>query len=832
MKLIKIKIINFGQFSNFAFDLADENLNVFFGANEAGKSTVVAFIKQILFGFHLGKRTSDFFEDYKPLARVSPMGGSLFFTAENGQQFEVERLYASGKGSKLGTLTVKCDGQVVPESVFFDQIKNIDGDFYAASFIFNQDMLAKVIDISQTDLLERIYYLGAASSDQLIDLRDKFAKAADKLFKSRGSLPPVNKLLTKMQEQRTQLDETEGEFTDYQVLESSALEQKNSQKNSEAELHKLQSELNQIEQLRKQLPNYQKLQELKQQLKEVKFDPEQYQLAQKLAVQQQNLQQTISGLRKRLTQFTDIAENARAAKLVQKKPELLQWKAEYASCVQKAQQIMQAEQQLLALTPDLQQIIGFDQEVIIKLQQDYQALPSKQPVVQSDNPNNRIWLVAAGVLALIGVILLVTGPQLVGGLLLVLGIIGAGWAVKQQKVQENRQAAVHAKQAKVKQLQTAFSQKYHLNPETLDLPNLLNQWRQYQLQKQNEQANREQLADLQEQVDQLARELSMVLNHNVPTDFAGVIAALDALAEQEQQKQHQEEAKATVESNLAENNAELQQVNLKLKAALAEAGVKTLADYEQLQIVKQQQETIKTQIAALTANLQDDLPQLAQFLQDGPKVQAKETALRQKIAAAEEQNHALQGQVAETNVKMANLASSTAVFTAKQELANTQTLFRNQSAEYLANLFASKWISRALDLASNERFPKMLTDAKEYLRLLTNNRYNDIKIDKKLSVTRADGKTIKVKYLSRGTQEQLYFALKLAFVQQVKDQINLPILIDDSFVNFDDQRTGQIEQLLKQIAQTTQVLIFTAQTKLVEQLKLQPLTFTKGTENV
>ncbi|MEB3365496.1 hypothetical protein SDC49_24535 [Lactobacillus sp. R2/2] len=72
-----------------------------------------------------------------------------------------------------------------------------------------------------------------------------------------------------------------------------------------------------------------------------------------------------------------------------------------------------------------------------------------------------------------------------------------------------------------------------------------------------------------------------------------------------------------------------------------------------------------------------------------------------------------------------------------------------------------------------------------------------------------------MEYLSRGTSEQLYFALKLAFVEQIKDQINLPILIDDSFVNFDDQRINEIEKLLQTIAQSNQVLIFTAQKALL-----------------
>ena len=52
MRLSKIEIIHFGKLSNVSFEL-DKNLNLFLGNNEAGKSTIVAFIKQILFGFHL-----------------------------------------------------------------------------------------------------------------------------------------------------------------------------------------------------------------------------------------------------------------------------------------------------------------------------------------------------------------------------------------------------------------------------------------------------------------------------------------------------------------------------------------------------------------------------------------------------------------------------------------------------------------------------------------------------------------------------------------------------------------------------------------------------------
>ncbi|MCI1943424.1 MAG: DNA repair protein, partial [Lactobacillus sp.] len=136
-------------------------------------------------------------------------------------------------------------------------------------------------------------------------------------------------------------------------------------------------------------------------------------------------------------------------------------------------------------------------------------------------------------------------------------------------------------------------------------------------------------------------------------------------------------------------------------------------------------------------------------------------------------------------------------------------------------------IDAGLNYASSQRFPKMLVQAQHFFSLLTAGRYQQIKLGKKISVTRSDGKIRPVQYLSRATGEQLYFALKLAFVQQISDQINLPILIDDAFVNFDPERQSLIRQLLTSLSQTNQVIIFTAQPGLAKMLTDQPIMLQK-----
>ena len=830
MRLKQINIINFGQFSNKSFDLPSKQINVFFGANEAGKSTTVAFIKQIMFGFHLRSNSSPFFEDYTPLAHVSPMGGSLIFEAGDSE-YELERLYAKGDKTKRGILTVRKDGQVVPENLFFDQIQNIDGSFYADSFIFNQEMLGQVSSLSQEDLLERIYYLGAADSGKLLEMRDGFEKEAGKLFKKTGKKPEVNRLLKQMEDDRDNLAQTQAEFGDYEELNRDLTAKSDELKNNQQALEKLQKRAQELRDLQKELGNYQTLLDLQKQVKDTQFDSENYQKAQDIMAQGRNLQKTIKSLKEQLADLDDNnqADLSASKKLVQQKPQLLQWQAEYKSCLQKADELKQEKEQILALSPDTKQVLDLTPEQIKQLQADYLALPKQENRVEAaPNSNDKLWYVIGAVLAVLGLILLVMMGT-VGVIALITGLIflGAGYVKGNNANKQN--AAILEKQKLVAQKRQGFGQQYGLNPDNLDINNLVANANQYHLKENAEKANNEQLSQINQEVAQLATSVQNALKKPIEDDFSSVLSGIDELEEKIDHSQEIGQRRMTISSALKQDQQDLKELGLQLQTLFAQANVKNMADYDALYQDSLEQAKIKTQVEALKKSLNNDLTKLAEAKPD--ELEQRLHELNEQITEANNEVSDLQQQNAQVQVKLNNVADSTAVFEAKQDLANTETNFESSSKEYLANLLAAKWIGRSLDLASNERFPKMLKSAKEYLALLTGGRYVDLDLGKKLTAIRKDGKKRDVKYLSRGTAEQLYFALKLAFVEQIKDEINLPILIDDSFVNFDDNRIKYIEQLLKKISENNQVLIFTAQENLVEKLGIQPLTFTKGNKN-
>ena len=65
-------------------------------------------------------------------------------------------------------------------------------------------------------------------------------------------------------------------------------------------------------------------------------------------------------------------------------------------------------------------------------------------------------------------------------------------------------------------------------------------------------------------------------------------------------------------------------------------------------------------------------------------------------------------------------------------------------------------------------------------------------------------------YLSSGTADQVYFALRLAVSELLAKECNgLPIFIDDAFAQYDDTRLNEAINFLKDYSSKNQVLYFT-----------------------
>lgn len=97
--------------------------------------------------------------------------------------------------------------------------------------------------------------------------------------------------------------------------------------------------------------------------------------------------------------------------------------------------------------------------------------------------------------------------------------------------------------------------------------------------------------------------------------------------------------------------------------------------------------------------------------------------------------------------------------------------------------------------------------------LITGGRYRRVRVDEndlRFAVFSAEaGDWVDVRALSRGTIDQVYLAARLGLVRQVTQGRRPPLIFDDPFVTFDDERARRSAELLKRLASDHQVIYLT-----------------------
>ena len=173
-----------------------------------------------------------------------------------------------------------------------------------------------------------------------------------------------------------------------------------------------------------------------------------------------------------------------------------------------------------------------------------------------------------------------------------------------------------------------------------------------------------------------------------------------------------------------------------------------------------------------------------------------------------------------------------------QEIVSLKEQLKDMVEEYLKLEISSQTIPILINELSKENQDEIINLAKGYFSTITNGFYEDLEIENKYLVgirKKSNSKVsddnilahdiydeqIRVEHtkMSEGTRDQLFLSLRLAFISlfNSKSQKKLPFLVDDIFINFDEDRIKSGLKLLKEFSNTTQVIFFT-HSKRVEEL--------------
>ncbi|QYR23530.1 hypothetical protein KZ483_11790 [Paenibacillus sp. sptzw28] len=131
---------------------------------------------------------------------------------------------------------------------------------------------------------------------------------------------------------------------------------------------------------------------------------------------------------------------------------------------------------------------------------------------------------------------------------------------------------------------------------------------------------------------------------------------------------------------------------------------------------------------------------------------------------------------------------------------------------YAVMSVAMTMIKRTKRIMEEQRQPAVLREASRYLNSISGGKYIRISVqhgEQRIRLETADGQSVDSIFLSRGTAEQLYLSMRFALADEAAATADLPMILDDLFVNFDRPRLEGAIHVLKELSSRRQLVLLT-----------------------
>ncbi len=135
--------------------------------------------------------------------------------------------------------------------------------------------------------------------------------------------------------------------------------------------------------------------------------------------------------------------------------------------------------------------------------------------------------------------------------------------------------------------------------------------------------------------------------------------------------------------------------------------------------------------------------------------------------------------------------------------------------EYESIQLAMEVLAEANTRLQERMSPALNQRASEFFHRLTGGAYDQVSLNREFEALAAKTNDVtprRLLTLSKGTADQLYLAVRLAVCDLVlPGEDPAPLVLDDALVHFDGERLALALDLLRDLAQTRQILLFTCQ---------------------
>ncbi|MBT5376018.1 MAG: AAA family ATPase [Nitrospinaceae bacterium] len=889
MQIRELHIDGFGIFANKRITGLTPGINIIYGKNEFGKTTMLEFIRRILFGFPTKKDKTNL---YLPVHGGS-LGGSLKVVLQNGEDLVISR----GAGTHGGTVRISTPTDVLQgQSVLSHLLGNASKDIFKNVYAFTLDELHDFNSLNGDEVKNRIYGAGLGLGKvSLKEIESELTGHCTQIFRPRGA-SQMGELLEKIKKNEQEILLIQKNLTLFDELQEKLgrmLNKKLTIQNSHEELESGKRILETQVRLYEDTIQFLDAQNTLGTLEDLSQFPENgLKTLESLSQEKDNLilrieeeqssLQALKNSRDALTVNHDLFEHEESIHRLQQSTQSILSALQDSDRVQIEQEDlgMQIAEEIKTIDRDWNentvlefeltesekdQIDGFyesfeslrkEKDLYLDRLESHRRLKAEK---MSEGWNIPSWLksfyycfTATGILGMLLGGYLMNIPLLTVAILLVAGCIFLFRMVFKNKnsfTKEDLAEINLARQSeqKNKEYDDQFEDwRQWLKDKKLDphiapitAKNIAKTARQIKTMI----AQRTRLEERIQQMDNTCREARACILSLEPL-IKNISLKNDLPANIEIIGQAFAENKANRDKNNLLQNQYLDQVEkisrlekqLEVKSNdlaqfIHSFGAKDSLDFLRKQNILEEQKSLTEKVAQKRGIIQSNIGLGSHFdkfvgaIQTSPLEDIKQK-LDRISAELEELHHnreQLLQEVGETRNEIEKLSSDNDLIVKQTELESLKQQLQTLAMEWAAHRGAQVLLEAAKQKYEKTRQPGVIRSAENLFTRITNGDYHRIikPIDQDdLMIENKQHERKGVLEMSRGTREQLYLAMRFGLIDEYETRSEpLPAVMDDVFVNFDDERDERIIEILGQFSQHRQVIVLTCHQRSLEAYK-------------
>lgn len=795
MYISKIEIDHFGKWEHETFTF-HPNLQVVQGLNESGKTTIRRFIEQMLFDF---KQKKNGVYPYQPL-HTNTRGGRMWIEDEGLGSLIIERT-AVGSQKKLVLKSAET-GQALPESMLERILHELTLSEYHSLFGFNEEELQQNVFSNEEEMHRFLYSLSVMGHKGAYEESQSLLNDANKLYRPQAKKLELNERIDRLEDLTNRLSQTKSENTLYEGYLHVI---KGLQQEEEELTTKLSKIQNRIDALEEKHTYFDALEEYRA-IEGQHELPKEYDHSKAVEANhclrsfEKEIEQTKEELKRTKAQVQALVEATEDTKL-----EALYTKAQSVAAIE--ERAFELERELKTHPGN----IGVQRE---NIQPFAEAELAKFDAMQRENQSTTSMRTEI-LIGLIGIIVMIvvgflTNQVLVSVIIATsLGIAGGlflqknGQVISPKRKKENERVQQILLDKGI-EVTLEDAKRFISRNEGRNVNDFIQkkaQWNQLE----------ERLSAFKEETQDFWKNEQITAPATVQQQLGIIREAWMNSQKREAKMEQLQESIVKKEQHLAQLEQDTLEVREELLNSLRPLGITTIeafrshmATLDHRVALSQKRAYIEKQVAIFSSDEKESLHRetLEEELQDEVFTKAQLESRRKEV----------RDQLVSLKTKAELMEEDEQVEALQMEADFERFEAQEAMKDWATQVYAAKWILKQLDEKVPTKVPLIVEEASRIFSRLTRGQYTKIHLsDTQSKVKQENGQWMEAFYLSKGALDQLYIAIRFAFIFQLAKKMKIPVLIDDGFVNFDRERLSIMIELMEELSRVTQVFYFTTE---------------------